>query len=71
MIQVVSDYHIGQYSMKYLSKPDPIVLSDFSEVTIDGFSKTTQCQLDPSIHREILERAVLLAMRSKGIPDEK
>lgn len=71
MIQVVSDYHIGQYSMKYLSKPNPIVLSNFSEVTVDGFNTATQCQLDPSIHREILERAVLLAIRSKGISDEK
>lgn len=71
MIEVVSCYHIGQYRIEYLIKPTPIVLADFSEVTVDGFNTITECKLDSVVHRQILERAVQLAIRSKGISDEK
>lgn len=71
MIEVVSEYHIGEYNIKYLVKPTPIILANFSEVTIDGFNTITECELDSVVHRQILERAVQLAIRSKGISDEK
>lgn len=71
IIEVYSQYHIGKYTIEYLVKPTPIILADFSEVTIDGFNKITECKLDSAIHRQVLERAVQLAIRSKGISDDK
>lgn len=64
IIEVVSYYHIGQYRIKYLSKPTPIILADLGELSIDGYNTESECHLDPSIHRKILERAVLLAKKS-------
>lgn len=58
MIEVISDYIIGDYNIKYITKPTPIVLGNFSEVTVDGVNKITECKLDSLLHRPILERAV-------------
>lgn len=70
-IEVLSEYHIGEYNIRYIVKPTPIVLADFSEVSIDGYNTITECNLNSVIHRDILERAVQLAIRSKGITDKK
>lgn len=52
-----------KYTVRYVRKPDPIILTDISEldVTIDGIDVSTECELNPLIHREILDRAVELA----------
>lgn len=71
IVELYSEYHIGEYMIKYIVKPTPIILANFSEVTIDGFNTITECKLDSVVHRQILERAVQLAIRSKGISDEK
>lgn len=54
------------YIIRYVRKPKPIVLADFSseEISIEGVSKpegTEVCELDPILHPEILQRAVELA----------
>ena len=49
--------------------PKPIILSDLNllfpgeNLTIDGLSGPVGCELDPEIHREIIDRAVELALR--------
>lgn len=67
-LEIVSNYNIGKYILRYLKKPTPIVLGDFSEM--GAFKKVdckrTECILDPMLHQLILERAVLLAIQSKG-----
>ena len=52
-----------QYKLRYIKKPKPIVLTDLSEseVSIEGVSKETQCELPSELHSEILQRAVELA----------
>lgn len=65
-IEVYSLYNIKEYNIKYLKKPNPIVLGNFSEVTVDGVNEVSECELDSMLHRTILDRAVLLAMQSKG-----
>lgn len=65
-IEVYSLYNIKEYNIKYIKKPCPIVLGNFSEVTVDGVNEITECELDSTLHRSILDRAVLLAMHSKG-----
>lgn len=53
---------LQKYIIRYIKKPNPIILSDLdSGLSINGLSKTTLCELDESIHEEILQRAVELA----------
>lgn len=66
-VEIVSYFKVGSYLVRYLSRPKPIVLRDFSEVSIQGISIATPCVLDEIIHNTILERAVLLALQSKNI----
>ncbi len=70
--EIVTKYDIKDYTIRYLSKPTPIVLANLAEVSIDGVSidgvdTITECKLDSAMHRYILERAVALAIASRGI----
>lgn len=71
IVEIISKYNIKDYTIRYLSKPTPIVLDNFEEVSIDGVNKITECKLDSVLHRPILERAVLLAASSKGLQNKK
>lgn len=58
-----------QYRLRYIKRPSPILLSDFSSdgVTIEGqdgkgiTEDVEVCELPKQLHQEILERAVTLA----------
>ena len=54
---------ITQYTIRYVKRPNPIVLSDLEEGLSlgDNISTETPCELDPILHPEILQRAVELA----------
>lgn len=54
---------ITQYTIRYVKRPNPIVLSDLEEGLSlgDNVSVETPCELDPILHPEILQRAVELA----------
>lgn len=74
--EIVTKYNIKDYIIRYLSKPTPIVLGNFAEVSIDGVSidgvdTVTECKLDSAMHRNILERAVALAIASRSIQSNK
>lgn len=68
VVELINPYTISQYNLRYIKKPEPIVLtdlsSDFSDesLTIDGVSASQTCKLSESLHREILDRAVELAL---------
>ena len=67
-VEIVSVKGITSYYVRYLRKLKPIVLIDFDdEVSINGVSKATDCELPDFLHQRILERAVVIALRSKGI----
>ena len=55
----------GSYRIRYISRPAPIILVDLSTeypgLSINGITSVTECELDSSIHYEILQRAVELA----------
>lgn len=61
--ELVSKYNIRSYTIRYLSRPDPIILEDLTGygVSINNKTKITECKLNPVIHRAILNRAVSLA----------
>ena len=66
-IELVSKYNIDKYIVRYLSKPSPIILEDLTEgLSINDQSKKTDCILNTSLHRKILDRAVLLALASRN-----
>lgn len=57
------NYILSQYKIRYIFKPNPIILTDLmsSGLSIEGMTMPSECQLDSSIHQEILQRAVELA----------
>ena len=52
-----------EYRLRYLRKPNPIIVGSLTgySVKIDGKDTITNCELDPIIHREIVQRAVEIA----------
>src|SRR5574344_416482 len=67
IVEIVSEYNIDKYLVRYIAKPDPIVLTDLPDnLSINKISKKTECKLNPVIHRAILEKAVKLAILSKA-----
>lgn len=72
VIELISPFNIlnsPYYSVRYLKYPKPIIVGDLNtlfpsdDLSIDGLSTVTECELGEGIHREILDRAVELALR--------
>lgn len=66
IVEIVSDYNIDRYIVRYISKPKPIILSDLDGLTINDIGVRTECELNSAFHRNILERAVRLAIAAKS-----
>lgn len=66
IFEVVSLHNITSYILKYIKTPRPIILSDISEVglSINNEQKASECELPANTHREILQKAVELALAS-------
>lgn len=72
LVELISKYKIGTYLLRYLSRPNPIILEDLpNELTINGENTERECELNPILHDTILTRAVQLALQSKGISVDK
>jgi hypothetical protein len=55
------------YKIRYVQRPDPIVLVDLPDgLTIDGVSEESECTLNPILHVDILNKAVELAIATRG-----
>ena len=66
LAELISKYNVDKYLMRYISQPTPIVLVDLPDgLSINGVSTESECELNPVVHRAILERAVQLAIISK------
>jgi hypothetical protein len=72
LVEIVSPYNLSdvlEYRLRYIKYPSPIVLVDLATefagetVSIDGVTALTQCELHESVHREIVDRAVEIALR--------
>lgn len=67
IVEIVSEYNIDRYLVRYVARPEPIVLTDLPDnLSINEVSTKTECKLNPVIHRAILEKAVQLALISKA-----
>lgn len=64
-IVVGSSDILTKYTIRYIRRPNPIILTnladEYSNVSIEGLNNITECELDPILHSEILQRAVELA----------
>lgn len=66
-VLLCSKYNIGKYIVKYIRKPNPIILIDLpSHLSINNTDKVTECELNPILHRQILLKAMQLAVVSKA-----
>jgi hypothetical protein len=69
VVEILSPYNISTYQLRYIKYPRPIVLSDLSlnfpgeGLSIDGVTSPQTSELDQEIHREIIDRAVQIALR--------
>ena len=56
---------LTDYKVRYVRRPKPIILTNltdtYSNVSIEGLTSVTECELDPILHPEVLQRAVELA----------
>lgn len=52
---------LTKYTIRYVRRPNPIIVSNLDGLTIEGKSTASECELDPILHDEILQRAVELA----------
>ena len=68
---------INDYIIRYIRRPRPIVLTDLAageysdNLGVDGETETTECELNPIIHMDILNKAVELALSRIGITSNK
>lgn len=61
-VELVSNYPISSYQLRYLAMPSPIILVNLTGgLSIDGVTEMTECQLNNVFHEIILNRAVDLA----------
>lgn len=67
LIEIICKYTVSKYYVRYMRKLNPIVLTTLdAENAINGVTTPTNCELDSSLHERILQRAVELALISRG-----
>ena len=55
------------YRIRYIKRPNPIILEDLpNNLDIDGVNTAEECELNPIIHMDILNKAVELAITTRG-----
>lgn len=62
--ELISDYPIADYIVRYICRPEPIILEDLVLLSIDGKQNAQTCLLPESLHQTILAEAVRLAKAS-------
>lgn len=72
VVEIISTYHLTEYTVRYLRRPKPIILTDLGELTINGESRISDygdnhdaCELHTALHERILEMAVMSALQNK------
>ena len=66
-IEIVSKYTVTSYYLRYLRKLKPIILVNLDEENaIEGRTAVSNSELPESLHQMILDRAVTLAVQSRG-----
>ena len=66
-IELISKFSISNYKVRYLKKPNPIILITLEDnLSINnGDTKVSNGETNPILHERIVQRAVQLAVQSK------
>lgn len=64
-IELISKYNISNYKVRYLKKPNPIILVTLENLNIDKKQEVSNGETNPILHERIVQRAVQLAVQSK------
>lgn len=64
-IELISKYSISNYKVRYLKKPNPIILVKLEDLNIDKKQEVSNGETNPILHERIVQRAVQLAVQSK------
>ena len=66
-IELISKYNISNYKVRYLKKPNPIILVSLEDnLSINnGDTEVSNGETNPILHERIVQRAVQLAVQSK------
>lgn len=60
------------YRIRYVRRPVPIILEDMPDgLSIDGISTASGCELNPILHIDILNKAVELAIATRGYNSQR
>jgi hypothetical protein len=60
--ELISDFTIKDYTVRYIKRPEPIILRDLPNgLSIQGKTAAQTCLLDDALHQAILTEAVRLA----------
>lgn len=71
-VEIICKYTVSEYYVRYVAKLAPIVLTDLPDgLSINGVDSQMECTLHETLHQKILERAVTLALQSKGYNIQK
>lgn len=71
-VEIICKYMVAVYYIRYIKKVPPIILEDLpNDLTIEGKSEARDCILHETLHQKILERAVQIALQSKGYSLDK
>ena len=64
-IELISKYNVSNYKIRYLKKPNPIILVKLEDLNIDKKQEVSNGETSPILHERIVQRAVQLAVQSK------
>jgi len=72
VVEIVSKYTVTEYYIRYLRKLKPIILVNLGkdQEIRKGGSDVSDCELPETLHQRILDRAVQLALLSRGYTRE-
>lgn len=67
VIEIICKYNVAEYYIRYVRKVKPIILVDLDEdQSIEGEREEQGSELPDFLHQYILDRAVQLAIQSRG-----
>ena len=72
----IASGEVPKYKIRYIRRPQPIILTnlDFTtqaDLEIDGLKTVSDCELNPIVHMDILNKAVELAYTTRGSRSSK
>ena len=68
IVELVSTHTITKYYLRYLAKLKPIILVALSDgLSIENLTAATPCEVHESLHRRILEQAVIMVLQDRKL----